>query len=906
MTATTFEELPDGEALAGASLASARSWGPDEMSAISHTGEPGWSTLDVTSINTTAVTRNPERYRQAWRKHTERFSWATHRVMVEDDAPSRETVELARRLRDAPSIGSIMLVDRDLADESRWRWPLQVSWVADTVGADLVRYLVTEDHRSWMDDLVEFRPLDSVDLGTVLDIVFLASVADAEALLHSRGLRVNALVLVGDELDDGFFRRAGQLAEWAGAAALLLPHVAGGRALARWFERLVEELSHKNPIDVAMGKSTGSGIVIGGTAAFDAPLGNVIDQMRVSYERNVRSSDRRTRGPRPPVRDTTALPDILAPDVPSERFDRESYGARIVRDMRLDNELGIDLLPEPNARRMLQAAIFRDEPEAVKHAFAAGRRHTVHIWIGDGSTGFLRAETPAGDPALIDREHLVNVTEADILLWADDIPMMNRTVKVGAGQLSETAGFDIDVPERSKDLTLNVALVIGGRVIQSGVIKGAVTPNGGRPRRTDAVHIRFVVGPELVDLAKLIDHGIAADDRVMILEHDVGVNHLFRRELGTMEIVGLADHFAQALAKLVAAQSDAASATWLKSSKGARTFTDIAGCGFDAFQALIGSMALDDNKRFQGIINAPSVHLALFDRVDSRLMIELVYDRDAPAGKAAWCDDFDQALATGNCGSCQPYDPTRIVPDQVPVCPAGFWGIRKEIERINQQRDDDGFPAVIHNRVHDPDEGIGGLDRLLIGVSDRVDKAKVGRRKPTSVMNERISAVVPHLAPAVREWTDWRAGVGNSHSPPQVLILLTHTEGTDLELGQADLLSRRNVRTPFVRQPFATDPPGPILLVLGCSTASNQTELNSFVDAFIAHGASVVIGTVGATLGRFAAPIAGEIAALLASPDGPKTVGEAVLSARRTSMAEGWVTGLLVTTYSDGTYALEH
>ncbi len=196
MTATTFEELPDGEALAGASLASAGSWGPDEMSAISHTGEPGWSPLDLTSINTTAINttainttavrRNPERYRRAWRKQTERFSWATHRVLVEDVAPSRETVELARRLRDASSIGSVMLVDRDLADESKWRWPLQVSWVSDTVGADLVRYLVTEDHRSWTDDLVEFHPLDSIGLGTVLDVVFLASAADAEAMLHSR------------------------------------------------------------------------------------------------------------------------------------------------------------------------------------------------------------------------------------------------------------------------------------------------------------------------------------------------------------------------------------------------------------------------------------------------------------------------------------------------------------------------------------------------------------------------------------------------------------------------------------------------------------------------------------------------------------------------------------------------
>jgi hypothetical protein len=190
----------------------------------------------------------------------------------------------------------------------------------------------------------------------------------------------------------------------------------------------------------------------------------------------------------------------------------------------------------------------------------------------------------------------------------------------------------------------------------------------------------------------------------------------------------------------------------------------------------------------------------------------------------------------------------------------------------------------------------------VIGVSDRVDKAKIGNSKPTTLMHNILSDAGLGKVPLLTGWEEWEEKI-DEHKP-QVLVLLTHTDNDSLELGANDLRHSNNLWTGLVREPFNKSPAGPIVLLVGCETGGTR-GLSSFAEQFRKFGASVVIGTSGTTLGRFAAPIAGELIATLNRPNGPSTIGAALLEVRRSTLARGWVTGLLMMAFTDGAYLLE-
>ncbi|MGF1599097.1 MAG: hypothetical protein ACFCVK_19615 [Acidimicrobiales bacterium] len=921
---TTFDPAnrEHAEAVAGASTG--HGWAPYQGTALQHVGSPDFAEINLTEVDVDAAVVAATENIARWHESIDHVSWAQHRFKVTVPEVDDRTASLAAALRQAAAVGSVFVADEGLEAAPEWRWPLRLGWVRGSVGEAVVDRLTDGTLPYWIATLVEMVELGGPTMPRIIDFLVVPPHPDPHPLLHTRGVRVNALIIVGQKRSSGSVGlvQARELAAHFDAAAILVPGLAEVDPLARWFARLVEEVSHKNPIDVAMGKSTDRGIVVGNSNAMVAPLEDVAVRMRErfrgeAFERYGPDSVR-TWESAPPFEPAEMappamieMPRALAVD-DSDLFSMEGSGATEVKEIRQANELGIDLLPEPNPQRFLQAALFRDG-EAVEHALAAGSQHWIHLWIGSGTTGFLRAETPEGAPAPLDPNDLRPDTPADIVVWGDHVELQRQTVMIHPSLLSDLASFVFDVPRRAEDFTINVALVIDGRVIQSGVVRAPVTPSGGKQRRADPVPMRFVVGPELVELDALGAIGdVAAGaapapstpaDRLTMIEHPTGVAQMFQEQLNGLMIDKLADHFGPTLATLVGAQVDAKNAAWLRSKHGARTFAALANQGAAAFQALV-PWALEDPERARAMIECPAIHLTMFDVAESRLMVELVYDCEPPDDDADWCDDFDTALTTGSCPSCPPWSPTSSRPLVVPVCPAGFWGIRKIIERTTTELDADGFPVVLQSKPRADTSRIDGLDRVLIGTSDRVDRSKIGNKKPTTVMLDRVKAVLGHNPAVVTDWVSWQQAVAAGAGAPQVLVLLTHTADGSLELGAAARLKQLHMKTDIVRQPFTRDPAGPIVLLLGCDTASTANTLSSFVATFQQRGAAVVVGTVGATLGRFAAPIAGELIASLADPASPATLGEAVLKVRRDTFAMGWVTGLLLNSFGAADYSL--
>jgi hypothetical protein len=101
-----------------------------------------------------------------------------------------------------------------------------------------------------------------------------------------------------------------------------------------------------------------------------------------------------------------------------------------------------------------------------------------------------------------------------------------------------------------------------------------------------------------------------------------------------------------------------------------------------------------------------------------------------------------------------------------------------------------------------------------------------------------------------------------------------------------------------------------MVLLLGCDTAVDKEEPESFVAGFRGAGAAVVVGTISPVLGENAVPVAvallGELRRAVEDPgpDGVATFGEAMLGVRRTLVGKGHLTALCLTAVGDADWRL--
>ena len=96
------------------------------------------------------------------------------------------------------------------------------------------------------------------------------------------------------------------------------------------------------------------------------------------------------------------------------------------------------------------------------------------------------------------------------------------------------------------------------------------------------------------------------------------------------------------------------------------------------------------------------------------------------------------------------------------------------------------------------------------------------------------------------------------------------------------------------------------MLLIGCETTFAKVQFDDFVSAFRFAGAKVVVSTVATILGRHAAPAAQRLTELIdeLTRAGPIRVGEVLLAARRSLLAEGMPMALGLTAYGDADWRL--
>lgn len=286
-------------------------------------------------------------------------------------------------------------------------------------------------------------------------------------------------------------------------------------------------------------------------------------------------------------------------------------------------------------------------------------------------------------------------------------------------------------------------------------------------------------------------------------------------------------------------------------------------------------------------------------RPDAVVPLEFVYKYPPPANGAPVCPNAPKALKDGVCPEqCRP----TVSPAEC-VCPMGFWGLDRVIERHVHDASL-GVPAAITGS--EPTAGRKELDTrgsALLATSKQVPKSD------QKALAERIKKSWKGEVSLAPSWKDWPAAV--KAKSPGLFVLLPHTSGKGdniaLEI-DGQTLECRYINEGYVC-PEGTPSP-PIVLLLGCDTASvaDRNAYTSNITVFRQAGSAIVIGSTAALIwGVDAAKVAGEIIEALgnAVAQSPNCIGDVLLAAKRRSVHDSQLMAISLAAFGDADWRIK-
>ena len=308
-----------------------------------------------------------------------------------------------------------------------------------------------------------------------------------------------------------------------------------------------------------------------------------------------------------------------------------------------------------------------------------------------------------------------------------------------------------------------------------------------------------------------------------------------------------------------------------------------------------GQWLLDKDKKKIQIIST---------RPESNLPLEFLYDYEAPNLNAKLCAFAKKSLPAGECNkACGGPKKRKTV-----VCPLGFWGLNRVIERHAYDekiklKGTFGLKAASNSQR----EPLQVLDKALFAASKNVDE---GDNKGTIKKVEKLLKEKTKHTDYVMSWKEWAAKIRTTS--PSLLLLLSHTEVGEqegnmasLEIGKLPRLRVVDIEEKYVRKPGSKA--RPLVMLIGCSTHAPDNPLESFVPFFGAH-ASIVLSTGATVLALQAAEVAMEFIrtlSRLSGKPGGSTFGDVMLDVRRRLLARGLPMVLCLEAYGDADWQLK-
>ncbi|MCB2188052.1 MAG: hypothetical protein KQJ78_16655 [Deltaproteobacteria bacterium] len=286
-------------------------------------------------------------------------------------------------------------------------------------------------------------------------------------------------------------------------------------------------------------------------------------------------------------------------------------------------------------------------------------------------------------------------------------------------------------------------------------------------------------------------------------------------------------------------------------------------------------------------------------RPDAVVPLEFFYPYTPPKLAAKICP---QALEALQGGACPPDCPRQTAPRDF-VCPLGFWGLSKVIER-----------HVYNPKLPLPDgaaltvqaEPLAHRDRLALGRGAVLGYSKEVPAAKAKTVETLLQTRFPDHAHLAQDWQAWHTAVQNDQ--PSLLVAFPHNEGSgeDIKLEIHDDFLE-TLRLPF--EPdfvHVADAAFPLVMLLGCDTSGTAQEYASHVGNFRQAGAAAVISTIATVFGEHAVRVGEKFLRRLLDPERtePSRLGELLRQVKREAVAESLPMALGVVAFGDADWRL--
>jgi hypothetical protein len=837
---------------------------------------------------------------------------------------------------------SVYFRSEDLIAEVNWNWPLRIGFLPNSNSDELFRLLKTyiDEHRTWIGPLVELVHLntetDSCDL-----LLIPTDIGEASDTVQRLGIKISAdcVLILGQTTDyrediPVLVRKFNETVSTAGVGiAPVLPN-----SLAEWFGTLIKELSHDEPIDVALSAaSLGYGlrppflmasrklIEFSTLAESIKSIGEeLLTAPPEAAPVSISDLDAEVFGIKPGDYHPAEIGKIFRNEADNFMIDEErKSGARSVEVSRAARRSMRKIKKPAKAEpRWIQAVLYDlsgRTPLKSNNALRAGAPHKAVVRIGTAEAGWIQNREKFEPKLLSPRKtYILTVIFAAPQLF--QTPLVSSVELPSHGNSTECE-FSFMVPDVEKT-EARISIVYKNRVLQTAILKADVVSE---PSSVEDSTIEIV--PETVvraDLSGLKDR--RNFDGAFILNHDGGnapgltaIRDKYVSFYSLSELDTFVRHVDEFMTKVADYPEDYAGK--LDTPATVTLLCDLAKYGRILLKALkeypLGNMseifsALSPTdpkitQRIQ-IISAKS---------DTRLPMEFLYDRKAPArSDAKLCPKAVDALKQDGCFA----DCDGMKEPERHVCPMGFWGLSKIIERHTYN------PTYTEKAVDgsfrfqsEPVEGRSRLDifrSVLFAASSKADTVEVRSPIDNTVTVEKggigkiistLDTITNSKNEKVTSWEKWCNKIADVPSPT-ALLLLTHTEKSEsvpaLEIEEGILVEMQSIEEEYVysrKEPFP-----PVVFLIGCETGAADIEFMNFVSQFRRGGAAIIVSTGAPIRGRHAVPVTSELLNHLKHySDLPKTsFGQVMRVVKQKMLADGFPMVLTLMTYGDADWQI--
>ncbi|HET9228971.1 MAG TPA: hypothetical protein VFR31_20000, partial [Thermoanaerobaculia bacterium] len=451
---------------------------------------------------------------------------------------------------------------------------------------------------------------------------------------------------------------------------------------------------------------------------------------------------------------------------------------------------------------------------------------------------------------------------------------------------SDAVTFSFEAPRDVESITARVTVLHANRVLQTGLLKAPVGTRGKWTFTLDAAprtRLEGLSARTSFDAALVLNHDAQGTSQVTVATDDNAV------------VLPLGDENIRRLTELLGEQisaiaDDPKRYKGIESEGSLELLRSLAQVGAAVHDHILkrrpGLKHLDDARR---------IHITSA-RAESFLPAELFYRFRPPSKTATLCPHALQALKKGDGSTDCPCDKRKT------VCPLGFWGLSKVIERHAYRPDDpDGNGFVLRPEPTRTKSLLTISGTSLLAASGN---ASLFKKDAVTRLHGRLQK--RGKAALAKTWDQWEKHVQKDR--PRLLVLLPHHDKDEqgleyLEIGEDDRRGTAEIWHEMVRR--LPNGPYPVVLLMGCETNLTRISFDNPVSRFHDHGAAVVVSTIATILGRHASPATGTLVQLLdRMADGKRTFGDIMLRLRQKLVVSSTPMALGLTSYGDADWIL--